>query len=66
MYKNNIAMCQAWKRFLLLFKLHLLHFLFYGLFIFVLSFLITEGGTDKGGRFLKISSFNDAAQRVIF
>jgi len=40
MYKNNITTCQAWKRFLTLFKQHLLHFLFYGLFIFVLSFLV--------------------------
>jgi len=40
MYKHRLPASRAWGRFLALFKQHLLHFVLYGLFIFVLSFLV--------------------------
>jgi len=40
MYKHRLPSSRAWGRFLALFKQHLLHFVLYGLFIFVLSFLL--------------------------
>ncbi len=40
MYKHRIPTNRAWGRFLVLFKQYSLHFVLYGLFIFVLSFLV--------------------------
>ena len=37
MYKDRISATQAWGRFLKIFKRHPFHFLFYGIFIFVLT-----------------------------
>ncbi|NIO48503.1 MAG: hypothetical protein GTN73_03550 [Candidatus Aminicenantes bacterium] len=39
MYKNNIKTTQAWSRFLSLFKRYPLHFILYGLIVFVLAIL---------------------------
>jgi hypothetical protein len=39
MYKDRISAVQAWGRFLSLFKKYPFHFLFYGIFIFVLTVL---------------------------
>jgi len=39
MYKNNIKTTQAWGRFLSLFSRHPLHFILYGLLVFVLTIL---------------------------
>ena len=40
MYKNNIGAVEAWKRFMPLLRGHMLHFIFYGLIIFLISILI--------------------------
>lgn len=40
MYKNKLVILTAWKRFLLLFSRHILHFLLYGILVFFLHIFV--------------------------